>query len=219
MSLVGKAESHVNETNAQVILDVAKAIGAHLDVSDVLEALTTRLKPMIQFDAVCVAVLEGEYTRIHSIHIEGVGRKAGESAQSILARKASDRNIEPANFRKHVSEHHMSAILESRRPYVCADVETQRRFAADEELLKYGVRSYISLPLMKHGELIGVVEFLCIKTRSYSDDEVRLLQDVAEMVSIAVSNALAYEEISTLKQQLQAENRLLQDEIVQRSIY
>ena len=39
------------------------------------------------------------------------------------------------------------------------------------------------------------------------------------MVSIAVSNALAYEQINTLKEQLQIENRLLQDEIVQRSIY
>ena len=39
------------------------------------------------------------------------------------------------------------------------------------------------------------------------------------MVSIAVSNALAYEQINVLKEQLQMENRLLQDEIVQRSIY
>jgi formate hydrogenlyase transcriptional activator len=39
------------------------------------------------------------------------------------------------------------------------------------------------------------------------------------MVSIAVSNALAYEQINALKEQLQVENRLLQDEIVQRSIY
>ena len=39
------------------------------------------------------------------------------------------------------------------------------------------------------------------------------------MVSIAVSNALAYEQINVLKEQLQIENRMLQDEIVQRSIY
>jgi formate hydrogenlyase transcriptional activator len=39
------------------------------------------------------------------------------------------------------------------------------------------------------------------------------------MVSLAVANALAYEEIKALKEQLQVENRLLQDEIVQRSNY
>src|ERR1041384_5938660 len=36
---------------------------------------------------------------------------------------------------------------------------------------------------------------------------------------MAVANALAFEEINALKEQLQAENRILQDEIVQRSIF
>jgi formate hydrogenlyase transcriptional activator len=48
---------------------------------------------------------------------------------------------------------------------------------------------------------------------------VQLLQDVSEIVSIAVSNALQFEEIKALKEQLQLENHILQDEIVQRSIY
>ena len=47
----------------------------------------------------------------------------------------------------------------------------------------------------------------------------QLLQDVSDIVSIAVSNALAYEQINSLKEQLQLENRVLQDEIVQGSIY
>src|SRR5262249_32220893 len=55
--------------------------------------------------------------------------------------------------------------------------------------------------------------------RNFHNEEVQLLQDVSEIVSIAVSNALAFEEIRALKEQLQAENRLLQDEIVQRSIF
>ena len=47
----------------------------------------------------------------------------------------------------------------------------------------------------------------------------RLLQDIANIVAIAVSNALAYEEIKSLKEQLLLENRVLQEEIVERSIY
>jgi formate hydrogenlyase transcriptional activator len=89
----------------------------------------------------------------------------------------------------------------------------------DEKLLEYGVRSYVSLPLLKRGELLGVVDFISFELRSFDQGEVQLLQDVSEIVSIAVSNALAFEEIKALKEQLQAENRLLQDEIVQRSIF
>jgi formate hydrogenlyase transcriptional activator len=215
-----KLGSYVNESSGPVILQVAKAISAHLDLSDVLEALRTSLQPMVSFDSIGVVVREGDYAKLHSLYIEGLHREGGESVQSLLARKASDLNIDNSlNTRIHISHHHMSVIMKSGQPYVCTDVETQRRFPRDDDFLKYGVRSYVGLPLTKHGELIGVVDFLSLTLRQFTGQEIQLLQDVSDMVSIAVSNALAYEEITALKEQLQIENRMLQDEIVQRSIY
>jgi len=205
------------KANAPVILEVAKAISAHLELSDVLGALVTTLKPLVQFDSIGIVVREGEYAKLHSLHIEGLHREGHESVQSMLERKALDLQIEPLQARIPISKHHMSAIIASGEPYVCSDVETQRRFLRDDDFLKYGIHSYVALPLMKHGELIGVVDFLSLKTRSFTETEVQLLQDVSDMVSIAVSNALAYEQINVLKEQLQIENRLLRDD--QRSIY
>src|SRR4030095_13824124 len=103
--------------------------------------------------------------------------------------------------------------------YIVGDLEAQRRFPKDEDFLKFGIRSYIVLPLMRQGILIGALYYLTLHKRDYTDDEIQILQDVSEMDSIAVSNALAYEEINELKEKLQVENRLLQDEIVQRSIF
>jgi formate hydrogenlyase transcriptional activator len=118
-----------------------------------------------------------------------------------------------------LTEHHVSAVASSHRPYVCADLALQKRFPEDDRLLQFGVQSYISLPLLKRGELLGTVDFISFEKHRFAESEIQLLQDVSEIVSIAVSNALAYEQIKVLKEQLQAENRLLQDEIVQRSIY
>jgi formate hydrogenlyase transcriptional activator len=214
-----RPEKDTAETSAQVLLGVAKAISVHLELSDLLEALITHLKPMVHFDSIAVVVLDGDYARLHSLHIEGMTRKAGESIESIVERKASDLKIEPLKTRIPVNQHHMSAIRETLLPYVCTDVEAHRTFIRDDDFLKHGIRSYIGLPLMQRGELIGVVDFLSLEKHEYGDDEVNLLQAVSELVSIAVSNALAYEQINALKEQLQLENRLLQDEIVQRSIY
>src|SRR5438105_2650264 len=100
-----------NDTNAQVILEVAKAVSAHLDLSDVLEALIATLKPLIAFDAVGVGVLEWEEIRLHSVYIEGLPRVAGESAESVIARRASDLNIKPPTTKKRVSEHFISDII------------------------------------------------------------------------------------------------------------
>ncbi len=208
------------DVRAQLILEVAKAASSHLELSEVLEALITALKPTIRFDAISVFVIEGEYARLHSLHVERVGRRPGESVESTVARAASSVN-QPANpvMKQRLSQHHVSVVASTLKPYVCADLESQKRFPEDERLLQYGIRSYISLPLLKRGALLGTVEFLSFDKRNFDSGEVQLLQDVSEIVSIAVANALAFEEINALKEQLQAENRLLQDEIVQTSIF
>jgi hypothetical protein len=66
------------EANAQIILKVAKAIGALLDLSDVLAALVETLKPMVHFDAVSIGILEGKEVRLYSTYIEDLPRKAGD---------------------------------------------------------------------------------------------------------------------------------------------
>ena len=207
------------ETSSEVLLQVAKAISAHLELTDVLQALLARLKPMISFDAVSVVVLDGEYAKLQSLYIEKVPPKPNESVQSLLTRSTADRDIEPLAARIHISQHHISVMLKSLQPYVCEDVEARRRFQRDDDFLKRDIRSYIAVPLTKHGQLFGIVDFLSAEKRTYTRDQVRLLQDVSDMVSIAVANALAYEQINALKEQLQLENRILQDEIVQRSIF
>jgi len=204
------------EKRAQIILEVAEAIGTHLPMSELLAALNEKLKPLIHFDAIGIGVLEDEVLRIYSIYLESTQRIEGESLQSLMDRHAPE--IEHP-FGLALSDHPVSNMRRLAQPYVCADVETQGRFKHDEHCLKHGFRSYISLPLIKQREVIGVIEFLSNQTGNYRDDQIRLLQDIAKIVAIAVANALAYEQIRSLKEQLLLENRVLQQEIVERSIY
>src|SRR5215470_14732727 len=209
------------EIRAQLILEVAKAASSHLELPDVLESLLVALKPTSHFDAIAVSVIEGDNVRLHSLHVEGLGREPGEPIESVLARAESARNL-PASrpvMKRRMSDHHISVVASTLKPHVCSDLESEIRFPLDERLLENGVRSYISLPLMKRGAVLGAVDFVSFEKRNFDRGEVQLLQDVSEIVSMAVANALAYEEIKALKDQLQAENRLLQDELVETSIF
>jgi formate hydrogenlyase transcriptional activator len=197
------SERRVENTGAPIILGVARAISAHLELSEVLKALTAQLKPMVHFDAIAVVVVDdGDIAKLLTMHIDTPGPWA-----------------KPPDSRNSVNNTPIGVVRETQQPYVVGDLEAQRRFPKDEDFLKIGIRSYIVLPLMRQGVLIGALYYVSLHKRNYTDDEIQLLQDVSEMVSIAVSNALAYEQINALKEKLQVENRLLQDEIVQRSIF
>ena len=67
------------ENKAQIILEVAEAIGTHLQVFELLAALNEKLKPIIHFDAIGIGVLEDEVLRIYSIYLESTRRVEGES--------------------------------------------------------------------------------------------------------------------------------------------
>src|SRR3989454_1340333 len=204
-----------------MILEVSKAVNSHLDLAQVLEAVAIALNPRIHFHAVAVTVIEGDQARLYSVHLEGLDTKPGESTESVVARAQRARHIDrkPGPLRRPLEDTWISEFTHTRLPYVCTDLRTQRRFRDEEDLFEAGGKSYISLPLIKHDELIGAVTFISFEERDFTPDTVQLLQGLSEIVSSAVSNALAYEEIKNLKEQLQTENRLLQDEIIQRSMF
>src|SRR5437667_10494094 len=93
-------------SSAQLILDVAKASSSHLELTEVLESLIVALKPTIRFDAIDVFVIEGDYVRLHSLHVERAGRRPGDSVESVVASAASSRNlpVKPV-VRQRLSEH------------------------------------------------------------------------------------------------------------------
>jgi formate hydrogenlyase transcriptional activator len=207
------------EKKAKLILEVAQAIGTQLEMSDLLAALNNTLKPIVHFDAVSIVILEGDVVRVHWTHLEGVPRNTGECFESVVKRYASTIKAEPPPMTLRATHHPISEIMKSGRPYVARDLQGHMGFDTDEPLLNFGFRSYIDLPLIKQGQLIGTIKFLSREKGNYTDEQLRLLHDIANIVAIAVSNALAYQEIKSLKEQLLLENRVLQEEIVERSIY
>ena len=207
------------ERKAEIILKVAQAIGTQLDMAELLAALNDSLTPVIHFDAVAIVILDGEAVKVHWAHVEALTRSRGESVESALNRFASSMKIEAPPMTLRVADHPVSVIMKTGHPYVAVDLMAESAFASDEFLLNAGFRSFIDLPLCKHGQLIGTIKFLSKQTGNYSSYQLDLLQDVANIVAIAVANALAYQEINSLKEQLQIENQVLQEEIVERSIY
>jgi formate hydrogenlyase transcriptional activator len=207
------------EKRAQIILEVAQAIGNQLDMPELLASLNEALRPIVLFDAVAILILQGDVIKAHWAHIEGVPRNIDDCFESLVARYASSIEADPPPSKLAASHHPISEIMITGQPYIASDLESERRFVTDGPLLHLGMRSYIDLPLMKQGTLIGTIKFLSKEKVNYTVEQIELLRDLADIISIAVSNALAYQEIRALKETLHLENRLLQEEVIQRSIY
>lgn len=83
--------------------------------------------------------------------------------------------------------------------------------AHNDWLHREGVRSYSGHPLIFRDEILGV---MAVFSRTHvSDQEFSWLRAFADNAAVAIANARAFEEINSLRHQLELENEYLRDEI------
>ena len=76
-----------------------------------------------------------------------------------------------------------------------------------------GMASGCASPLIFRGRVLGVLAIKSSRPHAFSPDDAELFEQVANQVAIAVENALAYNEIETLKNKLEKEKLYLEEEI------
>ena len=80
-------------------------------------------------------------------------------------------------------------------------------------LLNEGLRSIVCAPLTTRNQVLGTLNVASFNDDAFSDADVALLAQVANQVAVAVENAIAFREISELRDKLAEEKLYLEDEI------
>jgi two-component system NtrC family sensor kinase len=90
-------------------------------------------------------------------------------------------------------------VARNNAPWINHDLN-DARFPLDRKLLREGIRSTISIPL-HHDRMLGVFNFDSTEPRKYSEKDLAVLLPVAKHMSVALENALLFEEISKEKKE------------------
>src|SRR5438309_2145296 len=104
-------------------------------------------------------------------------------------------------------------VFRSGKPWVGNIGELQssafdHRIAAEE-----GVETMCMLPLIRCGRVLGVLCLMRLHKNAFTPQDLEFLSQIAGQVSIAIDNALAYQQITELKDKLTQEKLYLEDEI------
>lgn len=178
----------------RALLEVSKAIGSHHDLSDLFHALAQPLHLLVRFEYMNLILYDAERSTTR-LHILDTSRPT--SARTGMEFQGEDT---PAGL-----------VVETQKPLVVADVESETRFPAILNLLREeGVKSFCLLPLTTAQRRVGALGFGCTLGGAYSDADVEFMQQVASQVAVAVDNALNYEKTAAYQRQLASERDRLQ---------
>ena len=210
------------EDKYRLLLEVSEAANSQLDMAAVLEAVAHALAPSIPVGGVSVTTVAGDSLVPHALYIQGVERRQGDTFADVVARwlhipadQMGSHLKPPVPLAGSGTEH----VGRTGRAYVCEDLTRENRFPEDSRLLAAGVHSYVRVPLQMRDRLVGSMSFTRGTAGPFLPHEVDVFEALARPIAAAVANALAFEEISRLSRQLQAENLALRQEIDERSMF
>ncbi len=91
-------------------------------------------------------------------------------------------------------------VIQNNRPWINRDLLEEIEFPLDIKLMKEGIRSTISIPLYRD-KMLGVFNLDSATPSYYSAKSIEILLPVAKHISIALENAMLFEEISKEKKE------------------
>ncbi len=180
----------------RALLAVSEAIISHRDLSALFQGLTEQLREVVRFDSLAL-VLHEAATNTMRLHVLEVSEPLPHAPVIVLP----------------VEDDPAGLVWQTQRPLIASGLAELERWPGFlERVQPYGGQSYCWLPLTTARRRLGTLVFTSKQPSAYDTADVGFLQLVANQVAVAVENALAFQEIAALRDQLSKEKAYLEEE-------
>jgi formate hydrogenlyase transcriptional activator len=182
-----------------LLLDLNNAVVSNLELKDLLVAMSSNVRRVMECDGVGVALPDEENRELRLYAFDFPGRVGFADEAFTMPIGGS---MAPAR------------VFRSGHPQVLNRIDLRSGNAdIPPPAIAAGVKCICYVPLTSRGRALGVLLLGRLDEKGFTQDEVDFLTQVANQLALAVDNALAYREVATLKDKLALEKVYLEDEI------
>jgi len=154
---------------------VTKTISSTLNVHEILDMIVRMIPAVMRLKAATIRLLDDSGKKLMLVAAHGLSAR-------YLSRGPVDTE---ENIREALNE----------KPVAIYDVMTDDRIAYKKEAEEEGIKSVLTLPIIAHGRVIGVIRLLTDVHRTFGQDEIDFSMALAEQCGIAIENARMYEKL------------------------
>jgi formate hydrogenlyase transcriptional activator len=181
----------------ELLLNLTAKITSSLDRREVLRAIAANIREVIHADAVTVVLPDAASEKFRVLamdfpHGKGIVREELLVTPSAAVKKALD-TLKPV-------------VINTWEPNELAS-------EASDVVAAEGIKTFCNIPLVNRDRALGILSILRTTEAPFSPGDVEFLSRASGQIAIAIENALAYHEISQLKDKLTQEKLYLEEEI------
>ena len=190
-----RVEREVLQHNAQmrVLHEISSAVSSTLDRGVLIETLFDKIESLLPYAAMTMRLLDKEKNRLAPV---------------------SARNIDVGAWSKGLEDHAQidgqgfsQSIVQNKSPVQIDNVQTDPRCWNQELFRKHGLVSYVGVPIITDGEVLGVLGFYTREQHRFDAEEIGFLSTLAGQVAVAVFNAQLYEQLKAQAKKLLEANK------------
>ncbi len=166
-------------------------IGESLNLKAMLDVILEALAGLIPYDAGEITLFDAE---------EGVLR-----SQAYRSNDAARRAAQVKGTAYRLDEGLSGWLARSRKPLLIADLLAEDITEPKDETLKLWARSFLGVPLLARGELVGTLEIAAAKPGQFTAHHQKLAEIFGGQAAIAIENAQLYSQTDAeLRRRLEA---------------
>ncbi|WP_409520416.1 formate hydrogenlyase transcriptional activator FlhA [Pantoea sp.] len=185
----------------RILVDITNAVLSKLDLDELTGEIAKTIHHFFHINAIsivlCDAGQESEQANVYATHYLQADVAEREQSRMTLAGTLEQQVMKSGEM-----------LLTHLKP----EGETEER-TLFHLLWRDQTKTLCVLPLRFGHKTLGVLKLARCQPDNFNSTNLRVLQQIAERIAIAVDNALAYQEIKSLKEKLQHENLYLTEQI------
>jgi len=181
-----RAATEAANRELRQVLALTDTALSHLALDDLLRELLMRVQELMGVDNVAILLVDEDAQFLRVLATRGLEEGVASPVSVPLGQGFAGR------------------IAATRAPLAVEDLST---FPVVSPFLREKLRSAVGVPLLAADRLVGVVHVGSAVARSFSADEVRLLQLVGERIALAIDRAQLYTAEQTARKDAEAARR------------
>jgi formate hydrogenlyase transcriptional activator len=196
-SQAARLELERQNTRLKLLLDLTNRITSNLDLTELLRAISGSVRQVMECDLVAINLLDSESGKYRIYALDFPQSKGFIQQERLFSLSKADERA-----------------FETLKPVIVNQLDAAEFGPETSEIaIGEGIKTLCIVPLVNRRRALGVLCLARKTENSFSEDDAEFLTEVAGQVAIAIENALAYREISELKDKLAQEKLYLEEEI------
>src|SRR5580700_1844609 len=181
----------------QLLLNLSNQIRSNLRPRELFRAVSANIREVMQCDAVALSLVDST-SGTSKLYVLDFPQGRGFIKE--------ERVLTIAGAAKRVLETLKPVVVDKADP---AEIPPE----IYDELVAEGLKTTFLIPLINRGRALGILTIARTTEAPFTPYDVEFLTQAAGQIAIAIENALAYHEISELKDKLAQEKLYLEEEI------